>query len=211
MPGAPEQPQRTVGRRVRELRLRLGMTQAELAGDRYSAAYVSTIETGRRRASKTVLEYLAPRLGVDVADLSSDQSAEWAVAMARDLRSEGRSRAARQLLERSLTNLEQAGRVAPGVLVLLHRELARAAALRDLSESEHHLRKAIHYAARDGGSRSSLAASYLELGDVQARGGHHRAAMAAYRRAAQTMLELFGHPTASELDPGPFPPRAEGD
>jgi Flp pilus assembly protein TadD len=179
------------------------MTQAELAGDRYSAAYVSTIETGRRRASRTVLEYLAPRLGVDVADLSGDQAAEWAVAMARDLRSEGRSRAARQLLERSLTNLERAGRVAPGVLVLLHRELARAAARRDLAESEDHLRKAIRYAARDGGARSSLAAAYLELGDVQASRGHHRAAMAAYRRSAQTMLELFGRPAGSDIQPDP--------
>jgi transcriptional regulator with XRE-family HTH domain len=183
------------------------MTQADLAGDRYSAAYVSTIETGRRRASRAVLEYLAPRLGVDVADLSSDHSAAWAVEMARDLRSEGRSRAARDLLERSLTNLEQAGRVAPGVLVLLHRELARAAARRDLDEAEHHLRKAITFAGREGGSRSSLAATYLELGDVQASRGHHRAAMAAYRRSALTLLELFGDPASRPAD---APSSAEG-
>jgi transcriptional regulator with XRE-family HTH domain len=201
MPGPPEQPHTTVGDRVRELRLRLGLTQADLAGDRYSAAYVSTIETGRRRASRHVLEYLAPRLGVEVGDLSSDQSAEWAVEMARDLRSEGRSRAARDLLERSLTNLERAGRVAPGVLVLLHRELARAAARRDLEEAEHHLRKAIDYAGREGASRSALAATYLELGDVQSSRGRHRAAMVAYRRSAQTMLALFGVPTNRELDP----------
>jgi transcriptional regulator with XRE-family HTH domain len=200
MPGAPEQPNLAVGHRVRELRLRLGMTQADLAGDRYSAAYVSTIETGRRSASRHVLEYLAPRLGVDVADLSSDHSAAWAVEMARDLRSEGRSRAARDLLERSLTNLERAGRVAPNVLVLLHQELARAAARRDLAQAEHHLRKAIKYAAREGGSRSSLAAAYLELGDVLASRGHHRAAMTAYRRSAQTMLELFGFPVRPEDD-----------
>jgi transcriptional regulator with XRE-family HTH domain len=210
MPGAPDQPPTTVGSRVRELRLRLGLTQADLAGDRYSAAYVSTIETGRRRASRHMLEYLAPRLGVDVADLSSDHSAEWAVEMARDLRSEGRSRAARDLLERSLTNLERAGRVAPSVLVLLHRELARAAAGRDLEQAEHHLRKAIHYAAREGGSRSALAATYLELGDVQAGRGHQRAAMAAYRRSAQTMLELFGHPPTGELDVSAPAPEGDG-
>lgn len=192
MADAPVQPHRAVGERVRELRLRLGMTQAELAGDRYSAAYVSTIETGRRTPSKAVLEYLAPRLGVDVGDLASDHAAAWAVEMARDLRAEGRSRAARDLLERSLTNLEQAGRLAPGVLVLLHRELARAAAPRDPAEAEHHLRKALAYAARDGGSRSSLAATYLELGDLQSSRGGHRAAMEAYRQAAQTLLELFG-------------------
>lgn len=205
MPGAPEQPRPTVGERVRELRLRLGLTQADLAGERYSAAYVSTIETGRRRAPRRVLEYLAPRLGVEVGDLSSDDSATWALEMARDLRSEGRSRAARALLERSLTNLEHAGRVAPGVLVLLHRELARAAARRDLDEAEHHLRKAIAYAGREGGSRSALAASDLELGDVLAGRGRHRAAMAAYRRSAHTMLTLFGQPTNPELDPAPRP------
>jgi transcriptional regulator with XRE-family HTH domain len=175
------------------------MTQADLAGARYSAAYVSTIETGRRKPSRSVLEYLAPRLGVDVADLSSDHSAAWAVEIARDLRTEGRSRAARDLLERSLANLERAGRVAPSVLVLLHRELARAASGRDLDEAEHHLRKAIRYAAREGGSRADLAAAYLELGDVQASRGHQRGAMAAYRKAAATMLELFGHGPATDL------------
>jgi transcriptional regulator with XRE-family HTH domain len=199
MARAAEGPQRPVGDRVRELRLRLGMTQAELAGDRYSAAYVSTIETGRRKASRAVLEYLAPRLGVDVPDLATDDTAAWAVEMARDLRSAGRSQDARELLERSLTNLEAAGRVAPGVLVLLHRELAHAAARRDLAEAEHHLKKAIHYAERSGGARAALAAAHVELGDVLSSRGRHRAAMTAYRKAAETMLELFGNRPSSVL------------
>ena len=35
-----------IGRRLRELRLATGMTQAELAGTRFSHAYVSVLEAG---------------------------------------------------------------------------------------------------------------------------------------------------------------------
>ena len=184
-----------VGARVRKLRLQLGLTQADLAGDDYSAAYVSTIETGRRKASSAMLSHLAARLGVEVTDLSSERGADWALQLARDLRSGGRVRAARALLERSLSNLEAAGRVPPSALVVMHREIARDESARDPAEAERHIEAALAYARRGDVAVPELALTYLQLGDVRALGRRHREAADAYRSAAAALLELLGRPT----------------
>jgi transcriptional regulator with XRE-family HTH domain len=181
-----------VGRRVRELRRKLGLTQADLAGDDYSAAYVSTIETGRRTASPAMLDHLAARLGVEVADLSNEHGATWALQLARDLRSGGRARAARDLLERVLSNLEGAGRVPPSALMVMHREIALDESERDLTAAERHLERAVEYAGRGRVAVTELALTYVVLGDVRARRGRHRGAARAYRRGAAALLELHG-------------------
>lgn len=186
----------TLGRRVRELRERLGMTQADLAGDAYSAAYISTIETGRRRASGAILRHLAARLGVDVADLAGERAATWALELARDLRSGGDAGAARDLLERSLTNLERGGQLAPRVLVVMHREIALAQRDDHPTEAERHLLAAAEYAAREDVSAVELAATHVELGDLRAKAGRSEEAAASYRLAALALLELHSSPTS---------------
>jgi transcriptional regulator with XRE-family HTH domain/Tfp pilus assembly protein PilF len=60
---APLRP--TLGDRVRQLRIAQGLTQTELAGDRFSKEYVSQIERGKTRPTAETLEWLAARLGVD--------------------------------------------------------------------------------------------------------------------------------------------------
>lgn len=52
-----------VAQRLREARLRAGLSQGELAGAELSASYVSLLESGRRNASPATLEVLAARLG----------------------------------------------------------------------------------------------------------------------------------------------------
>ena len=52
-----------LGRRVRELRQRRGLKQAELAAGRLSTAYVSRIESGQRRPDRAVVDLLAEGLG----------------------------------------------------------------------------------------------------------------------------------------------------
>ncbi|HEX2195397.1 MAG TPA: helix-turn-helix domain-containing protein [Actinomycetota bacterium] len=59
----------SVGTRLRRLRLQRGLTQKELADPRYTHAYVSTIEAGRRTPSPTALEHFAKKLSVDVEEL----------------------------------------------------------------------------------------------------------------------------------------------
>jgi tetratricopeptide (TPR) repeat protein len=50
---------------VRQLRVARGLTQTELAGDRFSKEYVSQIERGKTRPTGETIEWLAARLGVD--------------------------------------------------------------------------------------------------------------------------------------------------
>lgn len=59
----------TLGTRLRRLRRGLGLTQRQLGAPRYTHAYVSTIEAGRRRPSREALEHFASNLGVDVEEL----------------------------------------------------------------------------------------------------------------------------------------------
>lgn len=52
------------GRRLRQLRLQQGKSQADLTGPGMSAAYLSRLESGARRPTDRVVSYLAERLGI---------------------------------------------------------------------------------------------------------------------------------------------------
>src|SRR5918911_1074034 len=76
-----ERPQRSapapanrLGERLRQLRVSAGLTQTDLAGDRFSKEYVSQIERGKTRPTRETIEWLAQRLGVDPAFLESGVS-----------------------------------------------------------------------------------------------------------------------------------------
>src|SRR5579862_1705435 len=60
-----------LGDRLRQLRVAAGMTQSELAGERFSKEYVSQIERGKTRPTRETIEWLADRLGVDGGFLAS--------------------------------------------------------------------------------------------------------------------------------------------
>ncbi|MEU3416673.1 helix-turn-helix domain-containing protein [Streptomyces sp. NPDC006658] len=53
------------GRRLKELRLARGLSQASLAGSEISTGYLSRLESGRRKPTERVVAYLAKRLDVD--------------------------------------------------------------------------------------------------------------------------------------------------
>ncbi|MGH3655918.1 MAG: helix-turn-helix domain-containing protein [Micromonosporaceae bacterium] len=65
----------SIGARLHRLRQRRGLTQKDVAGDRYSAAFVSTIESGRRNPSRDAIGYFAERLGVDEHELLTGRPA----------------------------------------------------------------------------------------------------------------------------------------
>lgn len=71
----------TMGTRLRRLRLACGLTQKQLADGRYTHAYISSIEAGRRHPSREALEHLAARLGVDVDELATGRPADLAVRL----------------------------------------------------------------------------------------------------------------------------------
>jgi tetratricopeptide (TPR) repeat protein len=60
-----------LGERLRQLRVAAGLTQSELAGDRFSKEYVSQIERGKTRPTQGTVEWLADRLGVDAGFLAN--------------------------------------------------------------------------------------------------------------------------------------------
>jgi len=65
-----------LGDRLRLLRVAAGLTQTELAGDRFSKEYVSQIERGKTRPTPETVTWLADRLDVDPAFLSSGVSTD---------------------------------------------------------------------------------------------------------------------------------------
>src|SRR5436305_8300414 len=54
-----------LGERLRQLRAAAGMTQTDLAGDRFSKEYVSQIERGKTRPTAETIQWLPDRLGLD--------------------------------------------------------------------------------------------------------------------------------------------------
>jgi tetratricopeptide (TPR) repeat protein len=65
-----------LGDRLRLLRVAAGLTQTELAGERFSKEYVSQIERGKTRPTAETVEWLAQRLNVDPAFLASGVSTD---------------------------------------------------------------------------------------------------------------------------------------
>src|ERR1700716_3475115 len=49
------------GERLRQLRVSAGLTQSELAGDRFSKEYVSQIERGKTRPTRETIKWIAER------------------------------------------------------------------------------------------------------------------------------------------------------
>jgi tetratricopeptide (TPR) repeat protein len=65
-----------LGERLRSLRLTAGLTQTELAGERFSKEYVSQIERGKTRPTDETIAWLAQRLGVDASFLAHGVSTD---------------------------------------------------------------------------------------------------------------------------------------
>ena len=65
-----------LGDRLRSLRVALGLTQGQLAGDRFSKEYISQIERGKTNPTVETVEWLAARLGVDPSFLRNNVSTD---------------------------------------------------------------------------------------------------------------------------------------
>jgi transcriptional regulator with XRE-family HTH domain len=76
-----------LGDRLRALRLSAGLTQSDLAGERFSKEYISQIERGKTRPRQDTVVWLAARLGVDagylLSGVSSDERAKAEAMLAR--------------------------------------------------------------------------------------------------------------------------------
>jgi len=68
---------RRIGQRIREARRRAGLTQQQLAGERYTKAYVSALETGIARPSMVALSYLSERLSLPASHFIDEAHPAW--------------------------------------------------------------------------------------------------------------------------------------
>jgi transcriptional regulator with XRE-family HTH domain len=66
-----------IGERIREARHRAALTQQQLAGERYTKAYISALETGIARPSMVALSYIAQRLGLPPSHFLDEQNPTW--------------------------------------------------------------------------------------------------------------------------------------
>lgn len=66
-----------IGARIRRERQRLRLTQAALAGTRYTKAYISALEKGLSKPSIAALSYIAGRLGLPLDRLLIGDDATW--------------------------------------------------------------------------------------------------------------------------------------
>jgi transcriptional regulator with XRE-family HTH domain len=64
----------TIGDRIRQRRLALGLSQRELASEGVTYAYISRLEANARRPSIRALRQLAPKLGVSVHWLETGEA-----------------------------------------------------------------------------------------------------------------------------------------
>jgi tetratricopeptide (TPR) repeat protein len=61
---------------LRQLRVSAGLTQTDLAGQRFSKEYISQIERGKTRPTRETIDWLSSRLGVDATFLASGVSTD---------------------------------------------------------------------------------------------------------------------------------------
>lgn len=66
-----------IGQRIRDARLKRAVSQRELAGDRFTGQYVSSLERGAVKPSMAALNYLAGRLGLNVRELLDPSVEPW--------------------------------------------------------------------------------------------------------------------------------------
>lgn len=68
-------PRQSLGQKIRDLRTKLNLTQAQLAGDAFTKSFISQVEKGLTTPSLKSLSVIAQRLGVPVSYFVSDDPA----------------------------------------------------------------------------------------------------------------------------------------
>jgi tetratricopeptide (TPR) repeat protein len=196
---APLDPALTVGGRVRALRRAAGLTQAELAGERFSKEYVSQVELGKTRPSAAALAYLAERLDVDALELAGESvdvsraACEAAIARAEAALDAHRHMEVLEGLETLLPAVRRTGdrRLAARL------GLARGWALHHvgrLQEALAVLAEAREAAEAAGGATLEQAQALYRLGVVRFKQGSLTTALALLEEALRT-CEASGRPS----------------
>src|SRR5256885_1456401 len=162
-----------LGERLRQLRVAAGLTQSELAGERFSKEYVSQIERGKTRPTAETIEWLAVRLGVDPGFLAN--------GVATDER--GRLNEALSLAERSGMPSDS---LRSNILSWRSRCWRR---MRDYEAAREDIERALQL-AEDADDPRTIGAAYFQASLVADREGHWVLARSYAERARAAYEEL---------------------
>jgi transcriptional regulator with XRE-family HTH domain len=100
---------RSIGARIRQARLEARLTQQQLAGDRYTKAYISALENGGSKPSMAALNYLATRLDVPATVLLAGETDHWSRLEGDILLASGRWQEALDIYDRQLVEAPRGG------------------------------------------------------------------------------------------------------
>jgi tetratricopeptide (TPR) repeat protein len=192
---APARP--SLGERVRQLRIARGLTQTELAGERFSKEYVSQIERGKTRPTGETIEWLAARLGVDRTFL------ETGVSSSERERVESVIARAEASIEDSgyPEALEELAKLAPALATIAAPELELRALLAESWARMYRgeVRKAIHLLQRARVLAEAPSLTDVERADVLFRLGCCRYKLNSISTAVSLYSEALDLATRSEL------------
>lgn len=183
------------GDRLRSLRREAGLTQKELAGDRFSHAYISSLESGRRSPSPAALLYLSGRLGTDLARLFPPGRGDLSEVL-EHLPLEGTGAAC--LLEAVLRAIGRGGDVS------LKADVLRLVGEFHMSErpevAEELLLKAADLYRRAAADAPGLGRTLFLLGSIAESRGENDVALVSYREAASVLATPEGASLSSRRD-----------
>ena len=134
-----------IGARLRAARREAGLTQQQVAADRYTKAYVSALENGLIKPSMAALRFLAVRLGTTPSDLLADADERWAGLEAELRLAAGDWQSAADRFEAALERTPEGrsrGRLMVGLAEALFRLGRSAEAIRVASEADDRLSRA---------------------------------------------------------------------
>ena len=186
-----------LGERLRQLRIGAGLTQSELAGDRFSKEYVSQIERGKTRPTGETIAWLASRLDVDAGYLANGVSTDERGRVEATLtRAEALVEAHRY--EEAVAEFEQAGPAvaATGAAELEARTLSGEAWAR-MQQGE--LRDALELLARARTIVEGEQFSHLDRAEILYRLGVCRYKLSSISTAIGLFNEAYSLADSSEL------------
>jgi transcriptional regulator with XRE-family HTH domain len=183
----------SMGQKMREARLRKGMTQTQLAEHIVTPSMISQIESGKAQPSVGLVRRLAERLGLQLEDLMApievDEALQTSVEVLRALLAAGSTDRAQSLLAERIP--EDA---VDSEVYRISAELAFSQGrLTEAAQALHHAL----LAARDQRQEERLAHLYRRLGDVTAAAGDHETALHIF---AQARLSLVATNRISSLE-----------
>jgi tetratricopeptide (TPR) repeat protein len=192
---APARP--SLGERVRQLRVARGLTQTELAGERFSKEYVSQIERGKTRPTGETVAWLAARLGVDQTFLETGISSS-----ERDRAESAIARAEAAVEDSQYPEaIEELERLAPALTTIAAPELELRALLAESWARMYRgeVRKAIHLLQRARVLAEATSFTDVERADVLFRLGCCRYKLNSISTAVSLYSEALDLATRSEL------------